>query len=69
MGQNDVGPKASSSSFVGSPDNAATEPGYAAPCGALQPYLDAGTLTIGSGEIDLVDVTTLRGDEDTAASR
>lgn len=55
--------------FVGSPENAGTEPGYAAIMSGLQPLLDSGTLVIGSGEIALDDVTTLRGNEETAASR
>jgi putative multiple sugar transport system substrate-binding protein len=55
--------------FAGSPDVASTEPAYAAIMGVLQPHLDAGTLVVASGEVALADVTTLRGNEDTAASR
>lgn len=55
--------------FVGSPDNAGTAPGYAAIMQTLQPYLDSGAVTIASGEVALDDVTTLRGDADTAGSR
>ncbi|MEO8263801.1 MAG: substrate-binding domain-containing protein, partial [Pseudolysinimonas sp.] len=55
--------------FLGSPESAATEPGYAAIMTVLRPYLDAGVLVVGSGEVGLDEVTTLRGNDDTAASR
>lgn len=55
--------------FVGSPDNAATEPHHRAITLALQPRLDAESIVIGSGQLALDDVTTLRGNAETAQSR
>ena len=55
--------------FAGSPDEERTEPAFAAAISVLQPYLDRGILSVGSGEVSLDQVTTLRGNADTAASR
>lgn len=54
---------------AGSPDDQRTAPAYAGAMSVLEPYLDAGTLRIGSGETELSQVTTLRGSDATAAER
>ncbi|MCU1418265.1 MAG: xylF [Schumannella sp.] len=55
--------------FAGSPEEPRTEPCLAAAMSVLQPYLDRGILSVGSREVALDDLTTLRGKSDTAASR
>lgn len=55
--------------FAGSSDEDRTEPSFAGALSVLQPFLDAGTLVIGSGEESLAEATTLRGNEATAGSR
>jgi putative multiple sugar transport system substrate-binding protein len=55
--------------FAGSPDDSRTEPAFAGAMAALAPYLDRGTLVIGSGEDSLDEVATLRGNPGTAKSR
>lgn len=55
--------------FVGSPDDAATASHHRALLAGLESQLDAGTVVVGSGETALTDVTTLRGNAETAASR
>ena len=55
--------------FAGSPDEDRTEPSFAAAMSVLQPYLDRRILSVGSGDVALEDVETLRGNADTAASR
>jgi putative multiple sugar transport system substrate-binding protein len=55
--------------FAGSVDDERTEPSFAAAMSVLQPYLDAGTLVVASGETALDQATTLRGNGATAASR
>jgi putative multiple sugar transport system substrate-binding protein len=55
--------------FAGSVDDVRTEPSFAGAMSALQPYLDAGTLAVGSGESSLAEATTLRGNAATAGSR
>jgi putative multiple sugar transport system substrate-binding protein len=54
---------------AGSPDDQRTAPAYAGAMSVLEPYLDAGTLVVGSGETELSQVTTLRGSDATAAER
>lgn len=53
----------------GSPDEDDSAPQLAGALAALQPYLDARVLRVGSGETTLDDVGTLRGSGATAASR
>jgi putative multiple sugar transport system substrate-binding protein len=55
--------------FAGSVDDERAEPAYAAAMSVLQPYLTSGVLVVGSGETTLDQVTTLRGNAATAASR
>lgn len=55
--------------FAGSPDEARTEPAYAAAMSVLKPYLNRGVLDVVSRETSLDQVATLRGNADTAASR
>ncbi|MEO8095897.1 MAG: substrate-binding domain-containing protein [Pseudolysinimonas sp.] len=55
--------------FAGSLDDERTEPSFAAAVSVLQPYVDAGTLVVPSGQLSLEDATTLRGDGATAAAR
>jgi len=55
--------------FAGSVDDARTEPSFAGALSVLQPYVDSGTLMIGSGEASLGEATTLRGNAATAESR
>jgi putative multiple sugar transport system substrate-binding protein len=55
--------------FLNSPDNATSEPAYAAAMSALEPFLDSGVLIAGSGETGFGEVTTLRGDPEVAAAR
>ena len=55
--------------FAGSVDDERTEPSFAGAMSVLQPYLDAGTLVVGSGETALEQAMTLRGNGATAASR
>lgn len=54
---------------AGSPDDPRTAPAYTGAMAVLEPYLDAGTLVVGSGETELSQVTTLRGSDATAAER
>jgi putative multiple sugar transport system substrate-binding protein len=54
---------------AGSPDDQRTAPAYAGAMSVLEPYLDSGTLVVGSGETELSQVTTLRGSDATAAER
>jgi putative multiple sugar transport system substrate-binding protein len=54
---------------AGSPEDPDTGPAYQGAMSVLKPFLDAGTLVIGSGETALDDVTTLRGNAATASSR
>jgi putative multiple sugar transport system substrate-binding protein len=55
--------------FAGSVDDERTEPAYSAAMSVLQPYLNSGVLVVGSGETALDQVSTLRGNSATAASR
>lgn len=55
--------------FAGSSDDDGSAPRLAGALDALQPYLERGVLSVGSGETALADVATLRGDGGTAASR
>ncbi|HTL41351.1 MAG TPA: substrate-binding domain-containing protein, partial [Pseudolysinimonas sp.] len=54
---------------AGSPDDPRTTPAYDGAMTVLEPYLDAGTLVVGSGQTELSQVTTLRGSDATAAER
>ena len=55
--------------FAGSIEDGRTEPSFAGAMAALRPFLDAGTLTVASGERSLAEATTLRGNAATAESR
>jgi len=55
--------------FAGSVDDPRTEPAFSAAMSVLDPYLASGALVVGSGEAALDQVTTLRGNGATAASR
>ncbi len=55
--------------FADSIDDERTEPSFAGAMAAMQPFLDAGTITVGSGETALAEATTLRGNAATAESR
>ncbi|MEZ5190327.1 MAG: substrate-binding domain-containing protein [Schumannella sp.] len=54
---------------AGSTDDPATKPALAAAMDVLKPYLASRTIVVGSGETGLVEVATLRGNAETAASR
>jgi putative multiple sugar transport system substrate-binding protein len=55
--------------FAGSPDDNNATVFYEGAMQVLQPYLDRGVLTVGSGETEFADIATERWDAATAATR